>query len=281
MAVEELLGFDDNLPLPEVGSWSESKYRLLHLYDSLFSTGMKFKWDERVYIDLYAGAGFSRIRNTTRVLLGSPLIALSVNDPFDKYIFCEKDEELLSALRVRSARHAPLAKIEFVLGDCNDQVDAILQRIPRGSKDYKVLGLCFVDPFDVGIRFDTIQRLAVRYLDFLCLLALHMDANRNYTRYIDEQSDKIDLFLGTPNWRGAWVQAQSTGISFPKFLAEQFAMQMQKLSYIPPPFYAMREVRSDDKNLPLYHLALFSRSQLAYRYWDEVLKYSDDQLHLF
>jgi hypothetical protein len=39
----------------------------------------------------------------------------------------------------------------------------------------------------------------------------------------------------------------------------------------------MKKVRSDDKNLPLYHLALFSRKQVAYQYWDDVLKYSTDQ----
>jgi hypothetical protein len=48
---------NDGLPCPDVGSWAETKYRLLALYDELFWTGMKYKWDQRVYIDLYAGAG--------------------------------------------------------------------------------------------------------------------------------------------------------------------------------------------------------------------------------
>lgn len=43
----------------------------------------------------------------------------------------------------------------------------------------------------------------------------------------------------------------------------------------------MKEIRSDDKNLPLYHLALFSRSGRAYEFWDEVSKYATDQLRLF
>jgi hypothetical protein len=34
---------DDGLICPEVGSWAEEKYRLLSLYDELFSTGMKDK----------------------------------------------------------------------------------------------------------------------------------------------------------------------------------------------------------------------------------------------
>jgi hypothetical protein len=43
----------------------------------------------------------------------------------------------------------------------------------------------------------------------------------------------------------------------------------------------MKKVRSDEKNLPLYRLALFSRNPRAYDFWDEVLKYSTSQRTLF
>src|SRR6266853_2092467 len=100
---------DDGLTTPEVGRWAETKYRLLALYDELFSTGMKNKWNQRVYIDLYAGAGYSRIQGTSRFLKGSPVIALAVTHPFDKYIFCEEGKALLGALKARAQRIAPQA----------------------------------------------------------------------------------------------------------------------------------------------------------------------------
>jgi hypothetical protein len=46
---------------------------------------------------------------------------------------------------------------------------------------------------------------------------------------------------------------------------------------LPIEFNKMKQVRSDIANLPLYHLALFSRNQLAFKYWDDVLKYSTRQ----
>ncbi len=52
---------------------------------------------------------------------------------------------------------------------------------------------------------------------------------------------------------------------------------MEKLDYLRQSWDRMKQVRSDEKKLPLYHLALFSRHPLAYKYWDEVLKYSSDQ----
>ena len=69
----EIIVEDDGLPCSEVGAWAVDKYTLVGLYDWLFSTGMKKKWPTRVYIDLYSGPGFVRVRGTDRMLVGSPL----------------------------------------------------------------------------------------------------------------------------------------------------------------------------------------------------------------
>ena len=116
-----------------MGGWAETKYRLLALYDELFSTGMKNKWDQRVYLDLYAGAGYSRIQGTRKFLKASPLIALTAPNPFDKYIFCEEREDLLSALKTRVKRIAPQADVAYVHGKCNAEVEAICKQVPKGS----------------------------------------------------------------------------------------------------------------------------------------------------
>ena len=110
MAGDKRYGYDDGLPIPEVGGWAETKYRLVSLYDSLFSTGMKRKWDQRVYIDLYSGSGYSRVRHSDKILLGSPLLALSVADPFDKYIFCEEDPLALTKTRLREFNERPIPR---------------------------------------------------------------------------------------------------------------------------------------------------------------------------
>jgi three-Cys-motif partner protein len=270
---------DDGLFFSEVGSWVEDKHSLVALYDSLFSTGMKSKWDSRVYVDLYAGPGLLKIRDTNRFIWGSPILALSVKDSFDKYIFCENDAEALDALKKRVAGNFPDADVEFVHGSCDEQVDRIDRLIPRATKTNRVLSFCFVDPYDLSLKFSTIRKIAEHFVDFLFLLALHMDANRNLAAYLDMKNRKIDNFLGVPEWREKWAGLPEPK-SFPRFLAEMYAGQMRALGYLPVGFDRMKQVRSDVRNLPLYHLALFSRHQLAYKYWDEVLKYSTPQLGL-
>jgi len=268
---------NDGLPCPEVRRWAETKYRLIGLYDELFATGMKNKWDQRVYIDLYAGAGYSRIAGTSTYLKGSPLIALTVGCPFEKYIFCEENHDLLEALKVRARRVAPDADIAYVPGDCDSKIDKICAEIPKGSPTNKVLSLCVVDPFDFGIKFETLRRLSKVYIDFLVLLAVGMDAGRNYDHYVDGNSTKIDEALGGCGWRSRWRARGVRRRDFRQFLASEFSSSIESLGYIRQPLDRMKLVRSDERNLPLYYIALFSRHQTAYKFWDDVLKYSTDQ----
>src|ERR1051326_5417999 len=109
----------DGLATPEVGAWTEDKHRLVSLYATLFSSGMKAKWGKRVYVELYAGAGRARVRGTSKIIVGSPLLALQVNPPFDKYVFCEDSPQNLDALRQRVRRLSPVANVAYVPGDCN------------------------------------------------------------------------------------------------------------------------------------------------------------------
>ena len=131
------------------------------------------------------------------------------------------------------------------------------------------------------MKFSTIRKIADRFVDFLTLLALGMDARRNLKHYLAPSNQKIDEFLGLPNWRDRWAeQISKNKVLLPTFLAETYAEQMETLRYLPVAFHQMKPVRSDVKNLPLYHLALFSRHKLAYKYWDDVLKYSTAQMSL-
>lgn len=257
------------------------KHRLVSLYATLFASGMKAKWSRRVYVELYARAGYSKIRHTSKFIFGSPLLGLKLKDPFDKYVFCEEKLRPLSALKIRARQVAPNAHIAYIQGDCNKRVSDILAEIPQGSPTNTVLSLCFADPFDISLEFETIRTLAkARYVDFLVLLALGMDANRNYEHYLKEDADKVDKFLGSNSWRERWARAQWDAIKFTRFLADEFTKSMATLGYIPPPHYTMKEVRSLEKNLPLYRLALFSRHETAYQFWGQVLKYSTDQMFL-
>jgi three-Cys-motif partner protein len=212
----------------------------------------------------------------------SPLIALRVPDRFDKYLFCDKNPRSIAALRLRVERDFPSVNAEYIDGDCNDLVMEIARKIPKASRTRTVLSFCFIDPYGIAdLKFDTIRVLSRFRMDLLILLALAMDANRFQSLYVKETNPTIDHFLGDRSWRRRWSQAKSRRMNFRRFLAQEFAAQMRTLGYRPTGLEKMKEIRSDEKNLPLYHLAFFSKHSRGYELWEQVLRYGIDQLSLF
>jgi len=152
---------DDGLLTPNVGNWAEEKYRLVRNYAEIFTTSMKGKWDHRVYIDLFAGAGRSRIEDSGVIVPASPILMLELPRKFDKHIFCEQDEKKLSALKTRAERTDPTVDVTYVADDVNRNVREALSAIPSG----KVLTFCFVDPYRIAdLLFDTLRVLSCQIL---------------------------------------------------------------------------------------------------------------------
>lgn len=271
---------NDGLEIPDVGSWALSKYNLVGRYCDIFTKSMKNKWENLIYIDLFAGSGFSRIKSTNQIIYGSPLIALSLPIKFTKYIFCEKKPELFNSLKKRLEKFEN-KNIELFNGDSNDIIDKIISSVPKFSKQNRGLSFGFVDPYSLNLHFNTIRKLSQSIrIDFLILLALHMDANRNFKSYFDCENHKIDLFLDYPKWRDDLLKNPiKNHEGFIRFLAKKYRDNMELLGYQPTETF--QQIRSDKKNLPLYYLAYFSKHSLGNKFWKEVQKASNPQKGLF
>jgi len=269
---------DDGLPTPEIGAWGEEKYRHVQLYASLFVKSMRSKWDMLVYLDLFAGSGRSQIRGTGRIVNASPLLILGIPEAYDKYIFCEQDMNFAKALEARCRRDSPDRNVKIIPEDANISVGKIIAEMPRHGRTRKVLGFCFLDPFQMqNLSFSTIKVLSQRFMDFLVLIPSSMDANRNEQNYVQPKNKTLDNFVGNPDWRTFWQEENRAGKSFEHFVVEEFGRSMQKLGYIDPGLKEAIMIRSNDKNLPLYRLALYSKHQLGSKFWKETKKYSDPQ----
>ena len=259
--------------MPEVGPWAEKKYRLIDYYNQLFTTGTKNKFEHRVYIDLFAGAGKAKIQGTSKIVFTSSLLAMKIPDPYTEYLFCEQNGDQLNALRNRTDTLFPGQTCEFFHGDCNVKIDGIISKIPRPSHSNRVLSFCFVDPYNLGLHFSTIEKLSEFRTDFLILLATDMDGARNVREYAKEDNPRINLFLGDSSWRSSWKKQETQGRGFSIFLLNAFTDRMIGMGYLAESRTKMVHIRSDDRNLPLYRLALYSKDGLAYRFWNDVRKY--------
>src|SRR5687767_8574310 len=89
----------DGLPARASGDWIRRKHHYLERYCGITATGMKNAFPTRVFLDVMAGPGVCKIRETGEELLGSPLIAME--HEFSKFVFVESDPALADALRKR------------------------------------------------------------------------------------------------------------------------------------------------------------------------------------
>lgn len=272
---------DDGLCLPSVGAWAETKYRLIATYAQMFAVAMKGKWGARVYLDLFAAAGRARIKETETIVPTSASLALRARDPFDKYVFCEIDRESIEALERRARRDAPEQDLDFIAGDCNRQVDRIMDAIPRPRQGRTVLSFCVVDPCKLAdLQFSTIRSLASLFMDFLVLIPSYMDAHRNIASYLRTGSTTVSDFVGDEDWRDHWPAFQSAGgpRDFGLFVVERFGQAMRDLDFLYDGLDDTVPIR--DKHLLLYHLAFFSRSERGRDFWRKARRSSIDQLTL-
>ena len=59
---------DDGLITSEIGPWSDVKYKLIGKYAAIFNSGMKNIISNRIYVDLFSGAGYAKIKETNRTI---------------------------------------------------------------------------------------------------------------------------------------------------------------------------------------------------------------------
>ncbi|HMG83602.1 MAG TPA: three-Cys-motif partner protein TcmP [Ferruginibacter sp.] len=272
---------NDGLKLPDpVGAWSEKKYELVGGYCDIFNDGIKNKFKNRVYIDLFAGAGFAPIKGKNKILKTSALIALSIPNPFTKYIFCEMDQEKIDTLEKRARKEFPDRDMIFICGDSNKTVDLVINEVKKLG--LSTISFCFVDPFSLNLHFETIEKLSqLGRIDFLILLALMMNANRNLHNFIEEESKTIDLYIKKSNWREPFLKGEARKEDFIKFLADTYDQNMKSLGYLVKNEGLKPKVDADEFNLSLYYLAFYSKHNLGNKFFTDIQKYRLPQQKLF
>ena len=269
---------DDGLETPVVGPWGETKYRLAGHYCHLFATGMKNRFEHRIYLDLYSGPGRVRFSPAGPAYLSTPLIALTTRDPFSRYIFGDLKEPFLRDLETRARQTSPSGDLHFLPGDANVVVHEAMKLIPRPERGNRVLTFCVLDPYDLSsLRFSTIEAISSVFVDFFVLIASGMDASRNWEHYQKPGNPTVDGFLGTRSWRDGWAKPENLVKGFGRFVVDEFIAAMAQLDFK----LGMQEVvRQPRNNSPLYYLAGFSRHPRGVEFWKKAGKSADPNMQL-
>jgi len=178
----------------EVGPQAISKLAILAYYIDIYSRIMKRR-GKICFIDLFAGCGLCKVRDSDVVILGSATLAYYIPEfgyNFDQIILFEKDFSYVNVLKKR----VPTSNIFH--GDVNKlTVDVIIDNICGNKNPF----LAFVDPEGLELEWETLKRILSRWSDVL--INYHPEAVRRVYGRKDEPpySQTLDRFFGTAEWQ--------------------------------------------------------------------------------
>jgi three-Cys-motif partner protein len=268
---------DDGLLMRPSGSWVAEKLDYLHRLIDVFETSMRDKWSGRNYIDLFAGPGKDRIRETKQILLGSPLIALTTRYPFSGYYFVDIDPVNTNALQERCKASPSWNSVHIETGDCNVLVDKVTKDL-KSSED-RSLNLAFLDPEGLELTWITLSKLAgIRKMD-LVINYPQGGLNRMMAKeYRTMGEGCVDLFFGTPDWRSLYQKFRDHHKSgLHRDLIDLYKSKLHNLGYTEVKGgdeAAMNEplIRNIQRNAPLYRLIFASKNPLGEKFWSSVTR---------
>jgi three-Cys-motif partner protein len=261
---------DDGLFTPTVGDWSRHKHYFLMRYIDAFTTSMKDKkWTSLHYIDLFAGAGLERLKDSGELDWGSPMIAAKAPNQFDRLHLCEKKKHKYEALNSRISQIKPGSQI--LHGDANEKINEIVPAISQGS-----LALAFLDPSGLHLEFDTLKVLSDIRADFIIFFPDHLDALRNWEHnYLDNPNSNLDRCLGKgSDWRSIINGTPRDRLA--EVLRDLYVSQIKSLGYT-----QFEYERVFMKSHPLYILIFCSRSKLAAKLWRGISRTKSDGQRTF
>lgn len=259
------------------GEWAKEKLSILQRFISMFTTSMRNrKWAALNYIDLEAGPGKNRVKDSNDVFLGSPLIALTTRYTFDNYFFVEKNPENFASLE-RRVRSSPLhSRVALYNDDCNAVIGHIVDTIneveTRSSLEkWQCLNLVFIDPQGLEFHWNTIKELATKTRSDVVMNF----STSTITRIIRDLSNSpnetaIDEFFGTREWRHVYelLNNPREGAAVRRSLLDFYCDRLRALSYTTTGPTG-EHIILNSKNRQLYTLICASKHPLGVDFFEK------------
>ena len=204
------------------GSHTERKLDVLTKYLAAYVNVMKNQRQfELHYVDGFAGSGASEAKGkqeelldpglfeTGRITQGSPLRALGIDPPFDRYLFIDENEANVASLQKTIATHKYGHRADVALGDANSAISEFCEKIRHRQNARAVV---FLDPFGRSVRWETVVSLAnTGKVDLWYLVPVHA-----ISRQVSDKgeflpsADKTDMMWGSQSWRKMAVKKVDT-----------------------------------------------------------------------
>lgn len=267
-SAEMYLSKEDHLLVRGVWPHSAKKSWMVSRIVDVVSKAMSGKWRQLGYVELYTGPGRLLDQSTGLELPGSPIEALRVRAPFDRYVFCDFDDDCVAALGERARREPVGARAEVQAGDATDtdHLEHITSRFGPGS-----LVMIYLDPArPQDMTWQTVELLATRLPNVDLIINLPINSLQRaisgpYAR--DAEARVAAAFLGHPDPRELmqWDRTRSHHVGGTiQAIRHYFDQQLGRLGFLQPG----RRVVDYPAGVPYYDVLYASRHPLGVHLWD-------------
>ncbi len=205
---------------------TELKLDVIGSYLHAFTTALRKKFPELIYIDVFSGSGAREVLHSAAPAnliedargerieerRGSARIALDTQPPFTKVIFIEQKKAFCIALEELAGSY-PGRSIEVLRGDANDLILQAISRSWAGTR-----AVMFIDPYGMQLRWSTLEAIrrteAVDVWYLVTLQGLYRQATLSRGDITPRKREALNRMLGTEGWEAAWYTPTSVGTLF-------------------------------------------------------------------
>jgi three-Cys-motif partner protein len=251
-------GTTDGLPVRLVKPHSAEKAKMVRADLGIVGKAMNRQWFDVHYMELFSGPGLLYDDVTGEEVAGSPLEALAIHKPFDRYVFSDFSGVCTKAL---AARIGSRPEVEIVRGDANNRQH--LERV-CDLLDPKALIIAYLDPAKPNLHFSTVRYLAARFKHID--LIINLPFSGIHRSMAAGGYDLPRLMLNHPNPKSL---LDSTEGKTAHNIRNHYDEQLHGLGLV---HIARRCIRTVSTNSPLYDIVLASRHPLAVELWDKANK---------
>jgi three-Cys-motif partner protein len=218
----------------EVGPWAKEKLQALQRYLDYYTKVLKKQPWRTIYIDAFAGGGRAIVRSGKKVdreshplfgegsepdaeavelIDGSPRIALSIPNVFDRYVFVDPDAKRVRQLESLRDEFDGRVKISVRSETAAEAIDWLLgQNIKKATHR----GVAFLDPFGANLEWASLAKLAQTGLfEVVINFPLNMAIMRmlpNNGVVPDSWGKKLDELFGDRAWFEAAYRPKTSGL---------------------------------------------------------------------
>lgn len=269
---------DDGFAVTAAEPWIREKTSVIAQYLQSYTNLHAGKVNELIFIDLFADNGLFSLGARNELFAAPPLLALSLDLPFTRYIFCASDQEQLNILKIRVNKYFRGKNVLLLKGKPEELITNLNHYVPANQAGLTTSVFCLADSFSFDLNFNVVLNLAQLQFNYLIPFCFALNDKLNYRFYLRDSRTRLTGYL-TKEGVDLVERGAGNNRTFYKRLVQQYQTNMLALGYNLS--LSTHKADSGLMELPSYHIGFFSKEFSTQSIRQTVEAASHTQFELF